>query len=61
MKALHVVAGPEGSTFRFNDAPVAEPGPAQARVRVRASGLNRGVVMFLALKRLKLIGVTAIL
>ena len=51
MKALYVVAGPEGGTFRFDDAPVAEPGPGQARVRVRASGLNRGVVMFLAAQR----------
>lgn len=51
MKALYVVAGPEGGTFRFDDAPVTEPGPGQARVRVRASGLNRGVVMFLAALR----------
>ena len=51
MKALYVVAGPEGGRFRFDDAPVADPGPGQARVRVRASGLNRGVVMFLAAQR----------
>ena len=48
MKALYVVAGPEGGRFRFEDAPMIDPGPGQARVRVRASGLNRGVVMFLA-------------
>ena len=48
MKALYVVAGPEGGTFRFDETPVTDPGPGQARVRVRASGLNRGVVMFLA-------------
>ncbi|MDE0364953.1 MAG: zinc-binding dehydrogenase [Gammaproteobacteria bacterium] len=51
MKALYVVAGPEGGKFRFDDAPVTDPGPGQARVRVRASGLNRGVVMFLAAQR----------
>ena len=51
MKALYVVAGPEGGRFRFDDAPVTDPGPGQARVRVRASGLNRGVVMFLAAQR----------
>ena len=51
MKALYVVAGPAGGTFRFDDAPVTDPGPGQARVRVRASGLNRGVVMFLAALR----------
>ena len=51
MKALYVVAGPEGGRFRFDDAPVADPGPGQARIRVRGSGLNRGVVMFLAAQR----------
>ena len=48
MKALYVVAEPEGGRFRFEDAPMTDPGPGQARVRVHASGLNRGVVMFLA-------------
>ena len=51
MKALYVVAGPEGGRFRFDEAPMTDPGPGQARVRVRASGLNRGVVMFLAAQR----------
>ncbi len=51
MKALYVVTGPEGGAFRFDEAPMADPEPGQARVRVRASGLNRGVVMFLAGQR----------
>lgn len=51
MKALFVVAGQEGGGFRFDEAPMSDPGPGQARVRVRASGLNRGVVMFLAAQR----------
>ena len=51
MKALYVVVGPEGGRFRFDEAPMTDPGPGQARVRVCASGLNRGVVMFLAAQR----------
>ena len=51
MKALYVVAAPEGGGFRFDEAPMTDPEPGQARVRVRASGLNRGVVMFLAAQR----------
>lgn len=51
MKALYVVAGSEGGRFRFDETPMTDPGPGEARVRVRASGLNRGVVMFLAARR----------
>ena len=48
MKALNIVAGPEGGAFEFGDVPMTDPGPGQARVRVRGSGLNRGVLMVMA-------------
>lgn len=51
MKALFVVAGTEGGSFEFRDVPMTDPGPGQARVRVRASGLNRGVLMLVATLR----------
>lgn len=51
MKALFLVAGPEGGCFEFRDVPRTDPGPGQARVRVRASGLNRGVLMVAATLR----------
>ena len=51
MKALFVVAGPEGGSFEIRDVPVTDPGPGEARVRVRASGLNRGVLMVVAVLR----------
>ena len=51
MKALFVVAGPEGGCFEFRDVPKTNPGPGQARVRVRASGLNRGVLLLAAALR----------
>ena len=46
-----MVAGPEGGSFEFRDVPKTDPGPGQARVQVRASGLNRGVLFVVAALR----------
>ena len=48
MRALFVVAGPEGGAFAIREVAMSEPGQGQARVRVRASGLNRGALMVMA-------------
>ena len=51
MKALFLVAGPAGGSFEFRDVPTIDPGPGQARIRVHASGLNRGTLMVRAALR----------
>ena len=48
---LFAVAGPDGGRFEFRGVPVTDPGPGEARVRVRASGLNRGVLLVMAVLR----------
>jgi NADPH:quinone reductase-like Zn-dependent oxidoreductase len=45
MKALFALPGPNGGTFEFRDVPAVDPGPGQARILVRASGLNRGALI----------------
>ena len=48
---LFAVAGPDDGRFEFRGVPVTDPGPGEARVRVRASGLNRGVLLVMAVLR----------
>jgi NADPH:quinone reductase-like Zn-dependent oxidoreductase len=43
---LHELGGPE--VLRFEDVELGEPGPAEARVRIEAIGLNRSEAMFRA-------------
>ena len=41
---FHAAGGPE--VLRIEDLPIPEPGPGEARLRVKAIGLNRAEVMF---------------
>ncbi|MBN9418473.1 NADPH:quinone reductase [bacterium SCN 62-11] len=41
---FHEIGGPE--VLRFDELPLPEPGPGEARLRVKAIGLNRAEVMF---------------
>lgn len=47
MKAVHVFAGAEGGRLEVRDMPVPKPGPGQVLVRVRASGVNYGEIIYM--------------